>query len=918
MSTQPIVIQITDQIDSNIIAKINGIEVASTNAARSVTSLNAALQNTSVTTSTLRSQIGNLASAVTSLTPPVNAAAQASSGLENGFARLLARVVGVELGMGRLGGAFGNVGIAAAGAGPLIVAALAVAAVAGAVLVYRELEKEALALMEAELKLAESHNRSNDRLLQLKESYIGLTEGPLAKYVAMLGDQRFKSISVDMSGINELIKAQTHWWSEAFVEIKRYGDYYNQIIHDALGMSDAPAKLAKTFDTADADKFIKHSELVRNAATDTHKALLDDMNDVGKQLNIINALEKTLTGDDLAPLLAATENGRLVVQAYWNKLLDNKKEYIAKDKVLTAEANGATVSAMLAAVRQEKKIFDDELTDARASGLAVTADQERALVATQLEAASHEHSNIPAVSEALTQNVNALKKEYNSFTDEIIRHNANFDKMLEKYHASTVAVGALTEATKIQAQVEKLTAQAGNDPKFPLTSDQTSRIQSSATANVQLEDDQKKAKAMQDYNASLAEQTRLLGSYGQALRVTTEIENLRKTLRKDFRDLNEQEIETERKKLTQLNTDKQVSAEANKIYAQTIGLTEELTIKQQGITKAYNDQVITLGQYKTLSLQVSLQQNQLNNELTGGTLASNIKQIWGGLLTDFQSLQSVGKQVIQNLDKDFTQFFSTLEKGLGNAVAQTLVFGKSFKTGLVDTARQAVASLISSLVELGIQYLIVEALGLTLPKPPDAKQTAQSTITSIAAIALVTGAQLAAIEVLQGPAWDLAEAVSLFSFGANAALATAGMAAVISVGTAAQGKAWGGFITGPGTKNSDSIPTWLSNGEFVINADATAKNRQLLEAINSGATSVSNNGASVNGGTSLAVHVIHDGSTAIVVQQIDEHTVRVIAKQEAKQAVHTHAPDVISADIHNPNSKTSKALSRNLDTGRKR
>jgi hypothetical protein len=50
------------------------------------------------------------------------------------------------------------------------------------------------------------------------------------------------------------------------------------------------------------------------------------------------------------------------------------------------------------------------------------------------------------------------------------------------------------------------------------------------------------------------------------------------------------------------------------------------------------------------------------------------------------------------------------------------------------------------------------------------------------------------------------------------------------------GMATGGLVKGPGTGVSDSIPTMLSNGEFVINAAATARNRQLLEAINSGAS----------------------------------------------------------------------------------
>lgn len=46
--------------------------------------------------------------------------------------------------------------------------------------------------------------------------------------------------------------------------------------------------------------------------------------------------------------------------------------------------------------------------------------------------------------------------------------------------------------------------------------------------------------------------------------------------------------------------------------------------------------------------------------------------------------------------------------------------------------------------------------------------------------------------------------------------------------------ATGGLIRGPGTGTSDSIPARLSNGEYVVNAAATARNRDLLEAINSG------------------------------------------------------------------------------------
>jgi hypothetical protein len=50
---------------------------------------------------------------------------------------------------------------------------------------------------------------------------------------------------------------------------------------------------------------------------------------------------------------------------------------------------------------------------------------------------------------------------------------------------------------------------------------------------------------------------------------------------------------------------------------------------------------------------------------------------------------------------------------------------------------------------------------------------------------------------------------------------------------APQKKADGGLILGPGTARSDSIPAWLSNGEFVVNAAATRENLGLLHQINS-------------------------------------------------------------------------------------
>lgn len=55
-----------------------------------------------------------------------------------------------------------------------------------------------------------------------------------------------------------------------------------------------------------------------------------------------------------------------------------------------------------------------------------------------------------------------------------------------------------------------------------------------------------------------------------------------------------------------------------------------------------------------------------------------------------------------------------------------------------------------------------------------------------------------------------------------------------------QKKASGGFVSGKGGPTEDAIPARLSNGEFVVNAEATARHRPLLERINRGIRNGSN------------------------------------------------------------------------------
>lgn len=64
--------------------------------------------------------------------------------------------------------------------------------------------------------------------------------------------------------------------------------------------------------------------------------------------------------------------------------------------------------------------------------------------------------------------------------------------------------------------------------------------------------------------------------------------------------------------------------------------------------------------------------------------------------------------------------------------------------------------------------------------------------------------------------------------------ALTGSESVNAIGGGRHYLADGGFVTGPGGPRDDKVPAMLSNREFVVNAASTARNREMLEYINSG------------------------------------------------------------------------------------
>lgn len=141
-------------------------------------------------------------------------------------------------------------------------------------------------------------------------------------------------------------------------------------------------------------------------------------------------------------------------------------------------------------------------------------------------------------------------------------------------------------------------------------------------------------------------------------------------------------------------------------------------------------------------------------------------------------------------------------------------------------------------------------------------------ITMSSLVDMVNNAMSSIFDKVMGMAIDGMFSAFGFSSGGSVGLAKGGIV---------QSFATGGMVRGAGTSISDSIPARLSKGEFVINANATAQHRALLEQINSGNGVALARGGMVGGGAannnsaavavSVNVQVINSVSDVVEVKQ---------------------------------------------------
>lgn len=282
-------------------------------------------------------------------------------------------------------------------------------------------------------------------------------------------------------------------------------------------------------------------------------------------------------------------------------------------------------------------------------------------------------------------------------------------------------------------------------------------------------------------NRQLEEETRLLGLTTREREVEARMLDIQQDLVRKGIALNDAELVQLRERLTLLQQLNEVEAVKASIMEGITGAQEELNAKQAAYNQLLGSGDITPEQYAMGMRELANAQRELNFELGQATFAD-------GFMLQLDTMLQGVENFTGESGKMFGDFFTTVTDGFADSAARAIVFGESFEAAFGRIAEQALTSLISGLIKLGIQYMLNAALGQTAATAATAASVAQAT----------------AVATAWAPAAAMA---SLASFGANAAPAQVGIATTTALAqamAALPGFAFGGDFEVGGVGGTDS------------------------------------------------------------------------------------------------------------------
>ncbi len=314
---------------------------------------------------------------------------------------------------------------------------------------------------------------------------------------------------------------------------------------------------------------------------------------------------------------------------------------------------------------------------------------------------------------------------------------------------------------------------------------------------------------------AIAQRLDELETEGDLLRLSTrerelaiEVLRLEEQLYRKLTEAELAEIET----LTEQNRLLAVQARLREKFT---GGFEAIDEERVGVAGLFDEEILSANGFRNALLDLDLAERELRIRLGDGTFAD-------GFISGMIRMTEEAQNFAAETGEVFSEFLGNFVQGFGDAFSGAILGTEKLGVAMKNVARSAIGQLISALIQMGVQYLLLQAIG--------------------SAAGTAAAVQSAGEAALVAAAWaPAAAAVSLASYGANAAPAGIGITTVFALVAALAAVAGsflflrhGGIVDGPGTTTSDSVRTMLSRGEFVVNARETAKFRPILEQMNKG------------------------------------------------------------------------------------
>ena len=326
------------------------------------------------------------------------------------------------------------------------------------------------------------------------------------------------------------------------------------------------------------------------------------------------------------------------------------------------------------------------------------------------------------------------------------------------------------------------------------------------------------------YNKSIEQQTKLLGYNSKEREIQAKLMDAENDLRSKSTKNLEEELGKLGEKYRTLQQLTSIQATYDSIYESTRGKQEELATAIEGTNKAFRNGLLSSEQY-------TIELNAIGDEMIETKMILGDAS-WAEVQTSalYRMISNFKGGIIEIRDI-FGNMFTEMQDGFANSIGKAAIYGNDLKTSFYELSREILSGLISSLVKLGIQWVMNATLADSLAAASMSTQAAMSMATASAiSAAYATPAAL----------------VSLASFGANAEPAMAGISATTSLAQSMamfSGYKQGGY-TGDGPVDQVAGP--VHRKEFVFDAAATQRlGVGTLEALRSGAAGVGKNGASV-------------------------------------------------------------------------